>query len=493
MRLSGLAGLASVIAPLLALHAEVGAPANKDVVKLGTYVVMNDPWRYAATPGFEILSHCPDTFTENYVRALQRSVAAKYAVLPEDFWAKMPTPVKIILYDKEPAAAGTDIDLVSDTMDGTDWGLLSVLRSSPTEVGDGDTFINCGNYWSVISEGTGPVNLEGSSGFSVDPDGDIRLANHTPKFPSWFEVGLKGPYGVYRSSVVRRKWYGQPVLVLPAAIWISPDETAALKKHSKHSTFLLPLSDLFSGQRMKQHEAIWKSEAALFDRWGLFGVDAAGKSFRPAFINFVRRAMQEPVTEKMFRQCFGLSFAEVGDSLAAYLPEAVKATVMVAIEAPTENPVEIRNATPSEVARMIGDWLRLEGYSLRMSQSDLSQRYLDQAALLFEKTYDKGERDPLFLAAMGLDAVQRGDARARALLEAATKADVVRPKAYLELARLRFQDALPYQSTGIGDLSAAETSAILKLLDIAHTQMPSLVGVDELRAEVLKHAPAKTL
>ena len=124
-----------------------------------------------------------------------------------------------------------------------------------------------------------------------------------------------------------------------------------------------------------------------------------------------------------------------------------------------------------------------------MSARGLSQEYLDHAAGLFEKTYDGGERGPLFLAAMGLWAVQSGDSRAHDLLEAATAAGVIRPKAYLELARLRLQDALPYPTSGIGDLTAVDSAAILKLLAVARRQMPSLLEAHELTAEVLEHAP----
>jgi hypothetical protein len=44
-----------------------------------------DPSEYASTPGYEILSRCPNSFTESYVRALRRSAAAKTAILPEDW------------------------------------------------------------------------------------------------------------------------------------------------------------------------------------------------------------------------------------------------------------------------------------------------------------------------------------------------------------------------------------------------------------------------
>ena len=41
-----------------------------------------DPWNYFTMPGFEVISHCPDSFNETYARALQLSTAARLAVLP---------------------------------------------------------------------------------------------------------------------------------------------------------------------------------------------------------------------------------------------------------------------------------------------------------------------------------------------------------------------------------------------------------------------------
>ena len=56
--------------------------------------------------------------------------------------------------------------------------------------------------------------------------------------------------------------------------------------------------------------------------------------------------------------------------------------------------------------------------------------------------YVRGERDPRLLAALGLDEKLAGhDERARKFLEAAAAGIAVRARAWLELARLRFDDA----------------------------------------------------
>jgi len=51
------------------------------------------PWQYLSTPGFEIISRCPYTFNAAFVRALEKSEAARLALLPAPFWGDIPTPI----------------------------------------------------------------------------------------------------------------------------------------------------------------------------------------------------------------------------------------------------------------------------------------------------------------------------------------------------------------------------------------------------------------
>ena len=79
---------------------------------------------------------------------------------------------------------------------------------------------------------------------------------------------------------------------------------------------------------------------------------------------------------------------------------------------------------------------------------------------------------------------------AREALESATKAGVVRPRAYVELARLQLDAALPSVKSGIGDLSEADFTSILGLLTTAREQMPSLLPAYQVLAKAFEHAPA---
>jgi len=457
-----------------------------------------DPWYYFSLPGFEVISHCPESFNQTYARALELSTAARLAVLPASFWGNMPTPMKVVLYNREPERGGTfnqgsPIDLNWRSGDGRSVGSGMIEHSYPVTVGDGDTYINCGNYWSV------QATIEN---FSVDPDSDLRLQNRVPRLPSWFVAGMEGPFGLYPNRIIQSFAFSD-VAVLPSATWLSTAATLGIvhepkerRKDSKgtQQREMLTLSELFAGATPGK-KGLWDSEASLFVRWGLY---ASGK--RQAFLDFVDRASREPATEAMLQETMGMSCTEAQHRLSDYLPMAVSEPIRVPISPVHAGSLDIREASAIEVARIIGDWGRMEAQSLGVGMFDggshgmgsfeYQRDCLDQADRLFEKIYRRHTSDPLFLAAFGLYELQVGDnIRALGALEAATDAGVLRPRAYVELARLRLEDALPSNQVGIGDLEEPEFERILGLLTTARVQMPSLLATYDLLARVLEHAP----
>ena len=230
-------------------------------------------------------------------------------------------------------------------------------------------------------------------------------------------------------------------------------------------------------------ENLWNAEAALFVRWGLFAAPD-----RAAFLALVDDAAREPVNEAMLERDLGLSFSQARQQLAAYLVPAAAHPIEVPLPPTAEEPAAARDATAAEVARVIGDWGRLEGRALGLEDADFQNECLDQAEKLFHATAANRNRDPLFLASYGLYALQRGDkAGAREALERAAAAGVERPRAYVELARLHLEAALPY---GEGRLSDDELVDVIGLLGTARRQMPSLQATYLVLARALAHAPA---
>jgi len=446
-----------------------------------------NPWQYFKVPGYEVISHCPDDFNGKFARALDRAAAAREALLPEDFWGKLATPVKIILYNRKPEgrpglARARPIDLSWEADEDGAAGPYSVVKSYPAVVGDGDTFINCGNYWDLIP---------GAPNFSVDPDSAILLESRAPQWPAWLRAGLEGPQGLVTNRVIESAASGPDFLVLPSVVWVSAAETAAILKDPRHPRAVLPLPELFKSP-VTADLAAWEAGTALFVRWGLFGREPDGAPHREAFLGFVRSAASEPVSEEVFRRSFGMGYAEAEGRLRAFVATAVGPPVRVPLRAASERPLELREATPSEIARIVGEWGRLEGKAVGMQDMGYQSECLEQADRLFERAYARTTDDPQFLAAYGLYALQVGDMkRARECLGEATDRGVVRPRAYVELARVRLLDALPYAEQGIGDLSDPDYAAILRLLATAREQMPSLLAGYQVLARAMEHAPRR--
>jgi len=448
-----------------------------------------NPWRYIAGPGFEIISRCPEAFNEAYARSLQREAAARLALLPAGFWGQLASPIKIVLYNRPPepgqgVGASSPIDLAWEPGDGALLDSGSLEFAHPVTVGDGDTFINCGNYWNTQSE-TGDL--------SVDPGSALLLENRVPRFPAWFIAGLVGPRGLYVNHVVRSGPLGDS-LVLPNAVWVSYAETVAMQDEARRKDgagaprrrpALLALDELLRGSASGDERETWNAEAALFVRWGLF---ASGQ--RQAFLDFVDATTREPASEALFREHLGMGFDAAARGLEGYLPAAVSEAISVPIDAAQPDVPEVRDAMSSEVARIIGDWGRMEGRDLGPQYAEFRRQCLDQADQQFERAIARRANDPLFLAAYGLYRLQAGEeTKAFEALDAATRAGVVRPRAYVELARLRLERALPAVQQGIGDLGEPEFEGILGLLTTARLQMPALVGTYHVLAQTLEHAP----
>ena len=484
-------GLAGALALSLGSVSGWAAAGDEPPVRMEPVFVeaaSSNPWQYFRVPGFEVISHCPDDFNRVYARALEASTAARAALLPRDFWGGLSTPMKIVLYNREPEGGQAfsrpkPIDLSWVSGDDGTAGPYSLLRTYPTVVGDGDTFISCGNYWSLLSS---------TSDFYADPDSEIRVRCRLPQLPHWFVSGLVGPGGILATWTVEPGAGGQEFAVVPSVTWGSRAETLALIKDPKRPRAVMALSRFFGAAVPAGEEDAWDAEAALLVRWGLFGTEPDGRPHREAFLDLVRGACGQPVTETRFRELLGMGFAEAEARLRAYVAVAVREPVRLPLGVAREKTVEIREATPTEVARIVGDWGRLEARAVGMQNLDYQRECLDQADRLFERIYARQTSDPGFLAAFGLYALQVGDVtRGREALESATGAGVVRARAYLELARLKLGDSLPFAEQGIGDLNEADYGRVVGLLDTAMEQAPSLVGSYLLLAKAMEHAPKK--
>ena len=169
----------------------------------------------------------------------------------------------------------------------------------------------------------------------------------------------------------------------------------------------------------------------------------------------------------------------MNDRLSDYLPSAVRSGFRLdVIDELKLPPIRPRKATETEVARLKGDWERLEIIGVKARHPELALRYVEQARRTLMRAYDLGERDPRLLAVIGLLFCDIGDdATARPHLEAAVADGVVRPRVYQELARIRFAEGRAAPAGDQGRLSEMQVREVLVLLNQARKQAPPLAGV----------------
>ncbi|HZZ19611.1 MAG TPA: hypothetical protein VFE25_09585, partial [Opitutaceae bacterium] len=361
------------------------------------------------------------------------------------------------------------------------------------------------------------VNGNDTSGVNYASVSLERLARCRPALPKWVLTGILAPdYGIFREGYdlltnVDARDGGQIVKAAgPGTLWISTAETkrllAILDENRKDlRVHVEPMDFLFSEAPLSEERlAVWQSEAALFMRWGLLGPGRSDPALFKSFKELVSRARSAPVTEAVFRECFGFGYGSMETKLDEFLRAVLAKPTSVKWGMPSDGlpPFRIREATSDEIGRILGDWLRMKGDFMRESNPELSREFLYSAGKMLERTYrqDNGlppdvdpahvgggstdnpantafgaatsmkpfvvsaERlhDPRLLAVYGLYQHDAGDdAKAAEFLEKAIKDDVSRPKAYAVLAQLRYAGAQATPKGADGKLSAEQAELIL--------------------------------
>lgn len=465
---------------------------NDYVVELPPYLVEAPniplPWQYAALPGVEVLSLCSDASTRLLLNHHFRLRNTLSVLLPEEFQVQLDLPITYVLFEPsvQPGMAREltkELDKHRAGMDNWVINGLSNYRFS-----DRDAVA----MFFIIDD------LNFSRGrLTITPEFFRYLVSaRTPTLPAWFVEGMcalydnaileSAPPGRSQSmSEVVDPPLPEGVMALRPVIWGSPGETEELRKDPLKEVEFLPLAQLFAGPPKDgdaAQVARWQAQAAFFIRWALDGDGANPR--RDALWRFVRETTAEPATEARFEACFGSGYEKTESILRDYLQVAIKRRCYLSTPAVYEPPTaELRDASDAEIGRLKGRLDRMEIPFVRHHCPELTPRYIAQARQTLRRAYDKGDRDPRLLAELGLTECEAADDRAaRPFLEAAVAAKVIHPRAYYELARLYFQDALA--DAGEGRLSAGQAGRVLAPLASALRQKPVLAEGYELIAEV---------
>jgi hypothetical protein len=436
-------------------------------------------WLYVAVPDYEILSQCDTEQTDAVARHIAEALRSNRQLIPEPFLVPLATPMSFIIFDHTPSPAmealvpGANQWVPKSNDFGSYFGGGPSVFIGGSATWDPDTHCvvqnRSGGSWPYAGGDmtTGPI-----------PTGTLfELSRCTPALPLWYLYGFDGPCGIERGM--------GPVWA--TAKWISPEDADRVlaAAHKAHTLPVLPpIQSLFErhgdpdGRLPKTPpSAEWSAEAALFVRWGLIGEPEKYNPHGQAFADFVLRSRVERVTEPVFRECFGFGYAAMQQILSRYFLDAVKEPIVrerydhpadrpeVRQYRPEDGPPKVisRTATPVEVARLLGDWERMRGDDLVTTDPALSRVFLRQAGRTLHRAYDRGERDPRLLAALGLFDFEVGDVvEARNVLTSAVNAGVARPAAYLDLAQLEFNEATAHPAGAGGTLSPEQTAAVLK-------------------------------
>jgi hypothetical protein len=449
------------------------AAASSPAVQLPPMLVEESvstvPWLYVNAGGTEFLSRCSAGVTRELVDAWQVQMQLVRVLVPEDFVVQMEVPSVFVLYAQD-LEQRVSADIQRE-LQSSEKGSEGVNIAPSMRLADRDMHASI----AYVDE----ARFDGA-GLSVAP-AHVRylLRGRVPELPGWLINGVE-------RTIRHADFVTDPITVRPM-VWQNSTESEALGWDATRPRAILPASELFAGDTASaaaNHHplrlAVREGTEELFVRWALLG----GRATREAFWKFVSRSAEAPVTEEMFEACFGFEYAELRDRLSDYLPTAVWETKRLDIGTLPRLPrVQVERATPDQIARVRGEWERLAIAHVQRRLPQARGPYIAQARRTLHRAYDAGERDPRLLATMGLCEIDAGnDAGAVPFLEGAVAGRVVRPRAYYELARLRFAE-LRRNAPEEKKFSVVELMPVIRPLQRGLTQAPPLPEAFALLAE----------
>ena len=422
-------------------------------------------WHYASIPGFEILSSTSARETKRFVQDFLLLQSGINEIMPGFTGANVAVPTSLILTGR-----GNDYARFVPTERGDDrYRTNSLFFDDPER---GAIIVDFAAY-EILGDDNTYQEADPYRGFYKEYFRYLIRRRMGAKPPAWFEEGF---VQLFASIDVNKKWINFAMIGDGFGGERSGDFNRLLARQA-----LLSMPELFAGPPAERRQN-WEAQSYAFVHMCLYG---RGQRYQKGFLKFVGLIGEEPPTEETFKACFGLSFKDMLMEIRGYIDFTdYKSTQFIAKKGqalPDPPPFTLRDATDSESGRMVGEALRLGGHP-------------DEAQLALIAPYIRGEREPNLLAALGLAERLAGkNDRARKFLEAAAKAKAERPRAYLELGRMNFEEVSAQPSGADKKLSEAQVARVLAPLEIARKQRPPMAQLYSLMAEVwLKSARRPT-
>lgn len=411
-----------------------------------------EKWRYAAIPGFEVLSNISERETKRFVQDFLLLQEAVNVIMPGMRGGGVSVPTSLII-----AGRGDGFNRFMPADRGDDLYRTNSLFFDDPERGA-----------IVVDFALSELLLEDNTTQESDPYRGFyreyfrflirRMSGQKP--PAWFEEGL---VQLFSSIDFTKKWINFAQVGDGFGGQRDGDFNTMLSRRA-----LMPFPELFSESRGQTRSTFWSAQAYAFVHMCLYG---RGQIYQKPFVQFLSRIGSEPPTEEIFKECFKKDYKKMLLELRGYIGftdyKSLRYTAKKGQALPDPPPFTLRSANEAEVGRIIGETLRLGGHG-------------EKAHLALIAPYIRGERDPALLAALGLDErVAKHDERALKFLEAAAKAGVVRPRAYLELARLRQAGWPAGTMDGERPLDERQVSQVLEPLLTARRQPPPMAEIYE--------------
>lgn len=526
--------------PATAASARNGNDALGAAIELPKFVVTDvrvmpdrESWRYTSLPGIEVLSNESDRETEQLLKDFQLFRQAMDIVAPLPQQSRL--PLKIIVcgegrkFDEFlPPAAKPGVRRVSYLLQ--DQKAAAILLDAETSVlsltersGKGDPGTEKAwamepppappspySAYSIISgadaggiRGSDVINLfsgmpESASvpalvvpAVAVEPHRNLQreyvrliFSQSQPRLPLWFEEGF--------ADIIREMRYERDFIEIGRVEPIDMESRGAMGLEQERQfnavmaqRSIMPFEELFAYSPDREvnpfGDFVWRKQASAFVHLCMFG---RGGQWKKSLIKFVDRSAREPVSETLFKECFGMSYKQMAGELRDYtmftdhtLQQFRGKNGAPLLQEPPA--VALRDATDAEVGRIKGHAMVMAGR-------------FEQARAEYIAPYFRGERDAELIAGLGLFELKSGKLdRARKFLTAAVASNTKDPEAHLELARMHLSDAIAAPAAPGGKLSQQQTEAIMQLLDKAHALPPARPDTYELMADVWARSAAK--
>lgn len=322
--------------------------ATEEIVALPKFRVDGTPWQYAKSGEIEILTSAPIHRTRALVTALLRGLR----LFPDFYTASVRLPLVIIQVEER------------------DEVIASLEKPEQASANE--------RFWRKEyseSRGVGYDSVERgehllAANFIDVPIPEImtirarRLIQvQRPEFAPWTTVGLLGPCSPYQEVIGLPK---TATIQIAKLSW--PDPALTPEVFPNEAADFLPFSTLFdshwdlSSTTPKMHQQ-FDFQTGLFARWSLFGPAKNGRN-RNGYWALAEMARRGPVTETLFEECIGMTYAKACAEMRAYLKTPAVGMLNVRLKevmaaVPEAESLEFRVATPAEVTRILSESKRL--------------------------------------------------------------------------------------------------------------------------------------